>query len=62
MKLVRRINVLICVNENWSTDFGGELELWDWQMKGCKVRVAPLFGRCVIFNTDLNSFHGHPIR
>jgi hypothetical protein len=29
-------------------------------MKECAVRVAPLFGRAVIFNTDLDSFHGHP--
>jgi hypothetical protein len=29
-------------------------------MKECVVRVEPLFGRAVIFNTDLDSFHGHP--
>lgn len=60
MKLVRRINVLIYLNEDWSEDFGGKLELWDRSMKACEVSVSPMFGRCVIFNTDLDSYHGHP--
>jgi hypothetical protein len=24
------------------------------------LSVAPIFNRCVIFNTDADSFHGHP--
>ena len=30
------------------------------QRRECIVRVKPEFGRAVIFNTDLDSFHGHP--
>ena len=29
-------------------------------MNECVVRVKPVFGRAVIFNTALDSFHGHP--
>ena len=30
------------------------------RMKECVVKVEPVFGRAVIFNTALDSFHGHP--
>jgi hypothetical protein len=29
-------------------------------MSDCAVKVKPVFGRAVIFNTALDSFHGHP--
>lgn len=60
LKLERKINLLIYLNEDWDDEFGGNLELWDRQMSGCAVRVKPVFGRAVIFNTALDSFHGHP--
>jgi hypothetical protein len=60
LKAQRRINLLIYLNDDWEDDYGGQLELWDRQMTECVVRVKPLLGRAVIFNTDLDSFHGHP--
>ena len=60
LKLERRLNLLIYLNENWADQYGGELELWDQKMTECAVRVKPHFGRAVIFNTALDSFHGHP--
>lgn len=60
LRVQRRLNLLIYLNEDWPDEYGGELELWDKQMKKCVVRVKPEFGRAVIFNTDLDSFHGHP--
>lgn len=56
----RRVNVLVYLNKNWQEEWGGKLELWDKQMKACEVKVAPVFNRCVIFNTDADSYHGHP--
>ena len=58
--LERRINALIYLNRDWEEDYGGCLELWDIDMKECRVKVAPLFNRCVIFNTTSTSWHGHP--
>ncbi|GAC1416443.1 MAG: hypothetical protein NVSMB6_18800 [Burkholderiaceae bacterium] len=58
--LQRRVNVLIYLNKTWQPDWGGELELWDKNMAAKVVAVAPIFNRCVIFNTDADSFHGHP--
>lgn len=60
MKLQRRLNLLIYLNDDWDDSWGGHLELWDREMKGCTEKVAPLIGRAVLFNTDLDSFHGHP--
>ncbi len=58
--LERRINALIYLNHDWREDYGGCLELWDRDMKQCRVKVEPLFNRCVIFNTTSTSWHGHP--
>lgn len=60
MNLERRINVLIYLNEGWKEEWGGTLELWDTKMKECRVSVTPEFGRCVIFNTNSDSYHGNP--
>ena len=60
LSLERRLNLLIYLNEDWEDDYGGQLELWNKDMSDCAVRVKPVFGRAVIFNTDLDSFHGHP--
>ena len=56
----RRINAIVYLNRDWPDAYGGKLELWDTRMQHCEKAVAPLFNRCVIFNTDDTSFHGHP--
>jgi len=56
----RRINLLVYLNKDWEEDWGGKLELWDKEMKGCVEKILPGFNRCVIFNTDPDSYHGHP--
>jgi Rps23 Pro-64 3,4-dihydroxylase Tpa1-like proline 4-hydroxylase len=60
LRVERKLNLLIYLNEDWEDDYGGQLELWDRQMKACEVKVKPEFGRAVIFSTALDSFHGHP--
>jgi hypothetical protein len=60
LHLHRRINLIIYLNEGWKEEYGGDLELWDRQMTSCRQTIAPLFNRCVVFNTDADSYHGHP--
>lgn len=60
LKLHRRVNLLVYLNPEWDTAWGGELELWDTQAKGCVRRVAPLMNRAVVFSTRSDTFHGHP--
>lgn len=60
LHLNRRLNVLIYLNKDWKDEYGGQLEIWDRDMKHKVRTVAPIFNRCVIFNTDADSYHGHP--
>ena len=57
--LWRRINLLIYLNKNWQDGYGGDLELWDKEMKVMHHKYAPSFNRAVIFETDDNSPHGY---
>ncbi|HQW86712.1 MAG TPA: 2OG-Fe(II) oxygenase [Flavobacteriales bacterium] len=58
----RRLNVLVYMNKDWKDEYEGHLELWD--LTGSEKRllgkVAPLFNRCAMFETNEISFHGHP--
>lgn len=56
----RRVNLLLYLNENWEESFNGHLELWSRDMARCEKKIAPIFNRCVIFNTDEDSYHGVP--
>lgn len=60
MKVDRRLNLLIYLNEDWQESYGGYLELWDRSMQHCVRRILPVFNRTVLFLTDDFSFHGHP--
>jgi len=60
MHLQRRLNVLLYLNQDWKAEYGGFLELWDREMTRKVRSIEPIFNRCVIFNTDADSFHGHP--
>lgn len=57
----RRVNILLYLNEEWQAqEWGGELELWDTEMKACRAKVTPAGNRMLIFTTSFDSFHGHP--
>lgn len=59
-QLDRRLNILLYLNRDWQDDWGGHLELWARNVSRCEKRIAPIAGRCVIFSTTRDSFHGHP--
>jgi Rps23 Pro-64 3,4-dihydroxylase Tpa1-like proline 4-hydroxylase len=61
MRLDRRINLLLYLNKDWEPEYAGNLELWDKAMTHKVKEYAPLFNRCVIFNTTNESFHGNPV-
>jgi len=54
----RRVNVLIYLNENWRDEWGGHLQLG---LGNDAKLIAPIAGRCVIFETNEQSWHGHPV-
>jgi hypothetical protein len=57
-KLHRRLNILIYFNEGWQPDWGGNIELWDEEVKVCHHSFSPVFNRCVVFETSEISYHG----
>jgi Rps23 Pro-64 3,4-dihydroxylase Tpa1-like proline 4-hydroxylase len=61
-KYHRRLNVLVYMNKDWKDEYEGHLELWDLSdnQKNLIGKYAPTFNRCVIFETNEISFHGHP--
>lgn len=59
-QLDRRVNVLLYFNKNWKSEYGGDLELWDREMKRCVKKISPILNRCVVFNTASDTYHGHP--
>ena len=58
----RRLNVLVYMNKEWKDEYEGHIQLWDFTSpKGeLLANYAPTFNRCVIFETNEISFHGHP--
>lgn len=60
MKVRRRMNLILFLNEQWDESYGGALELWKSDMSACEKAVLPILGRAVIFNTDKSAYHGHP--
>ncbi len=56
----RRMNAIVYMNKDWRDEYNGHLELWDMKANKQLENIAPMFNRCVIFETNEVSFHGHP--
>ena len=57
-ELHRRLNILVYFNKGWRPEWGGNIELWDEDVKHCIHSFSPTFNRCVVFETNNISFHG----
>ncbi len=60
-KLHRMLNVLVYMNKDWKDEYEGHLELWDMDKKERLDRIAPVYNRLAMFETNQISYHGHPI-
>lgn len=62
--LKRKLNIVIYLNPNWDTSWGGSLQLWSADSSGnpgnLVKELEPSFNRAVIFDTTQNSWHGLP--
>lgn len=56
----RRITLVVYMCKNWKTEYGGDLELWDDEMKHCVSRIVPAFNNAVLFQTSGMCYHGFP--
>jgi len=58
--LNRRINAIIYLNPGWKEGWGGEFGLYDSTGDNLIKKVAPIYNRLVIFDTNDYSYHGLP--
>ena len=56
----RRLNLLLYLNDEWDDKWGGSLQLWDKNMENAVQEIQPILNRVVIFNTGVDTYHGHP--
>lgn len=56
----RRLNLIVYLNPEWDSAWGGNLELWrdPYQDADPLARIVPAMNRCVIFETTESSWHG----
>jgi Rps23 Pro-64 3,4-dihydroxylase Tpa1-like proline 4-hydroxylase len=60
----RRLNLIVYLNKKWDEAWGGLIELHSnpRDLGANQVRAfAPLFNRCILFETNERSWHGFPI-
>lgn len=50
--LARRFTLLIYLNEGWTEEKGGYLELWDMKKKLLTKKVLPTLGKLILFDCD----------
>jgi 2OG-Fe(II) oxygenase superfamily len=55
--LHRRLAMMIYLNKGWTSDLGGQLELWNQDATRCEKVIEPLFNRTVIFEIGETNFH-----
>lgn len=63
MQLHRRLNLIVYMNKEWQTEWGGAIEIHSNPRKPFENQVRafdPLFNRAVMFETNEYSWHGFP--
>lgn len=55
-KRYRTLNLLYYVTPDWKVEYGGNLELWDKNVKKC-ITIPSNFNRLVIMETNRSSWH-----
>jgi Rps23 Pro-64 3,4-dihydroxylase Tpa1-like proline 4-hydroxylase len=64
LKMQRKLNLIIYLNQNWQKQWGGSLGFWDNQTANepgsLQKQITCKFNRAVIFDTTQNSWHGLP--
>jgi hypothetical protein len=58
--LARAVTVLLYVNREWQSEWGGELELWNRERTSCEARVSPRPNRLAVLAHGDDYWHGHP--
>ncbi|MGF1455736.1 MAG: 2OG-Fe(II) oxygenase [Alphaproteobacteria bacterium] len=60
LPLRRRLNLIIYLNRDWQEEWGGALDLVDFETRKVGTSVPPLYNRMVLFPTTEETLHGFP--
>ncbi len=65
LKLQRKLNLILYLEEDYDPAWGGSLQLWSHDKEKSKPlnkikEVEPLFNRAILFDTTQKSWHGFP--
>jgi hypothetical protein len=65
LKLQRKLNLILYLEEDYKSEWGGSLQLWSHDKEKDKPlnkikEVEPLFNRAILFDTTQKSWHGFP--
>ena len=60
IRLTRRANIILYMNQEWDANWGGDLEFWDFDRTECLIKIEPKSNRLAIWNYDERLIHGHP--
>ena len=65
LKLQRKLNLIVYLEEDYNPDWGGSLQLWSHDYENKKPlekvkEIQPLFNNAIIFDTTQKSWHGFP--
>ena len=60
LKLNRKVNLILYLNDVWESGWGGSLEFWDNEKTSCVQHIAPLPNRLIMWLYDPNLIHGVP--
>jgi hypothetical protein len=60
LKLDRRLNLIVYLNQDWRPEYGGSIELWNRDMTRREAAALPVWNRTIVFSTTDFSYHGHP--
>lgn len=58
--LTRRLAMIVFLNKDWRSEYGGCLELWNHEGTHAEVEIQPIFNRTVIFEVAYPNYHGVP--
>lgn len=60
LKLNRKVNLILYLNDTWDKEWLGFLEFWDNEKKSCIQRIAPVPNRLIVWLYDPDLIHGVP--
>lgn len=60
LQLNRVLSLIWYFHPEWQTDWGGDLEFWDFQKENKVISVSPRPNRLLIWHYDERLIHGYP--